>query len=365
MSSVVITGSGLVTAAGRGSSALLEAMKSRRSFVRPHDGEPFATARVSKNVIVWPDAPDWLVGRDYAAWGTELAVTAASQALVAANAAAGAVDKSRAATITVARDEWTYQEALDNALCRAGSPRDEARALFEQLDDQFLARTFRWVVGYTIASLSGFSGPSSVVDPPTFGGLSGLRQAADLIESGEVDAVLLVGVDAIVRSDTFSAFQALAGPDGATVALGQGAAALMLERESNALSRGAPVLARVLGCEMALDASLERALHRLRHRLPASQRADLRFGWQSGVALEDQAEQAFFQQENRRVCTATAQVGLMLNAGALVHLCLASDWLNGVQLPGVDAALGSAAIVAFDTYFASGVGGAVVAAPER
>jgi hypothetical protein len=250
-------------------------------------------------------------------------VTACQQALGAALQGASAFDTARAATIAVTGDDWSGQQVFDRAVAQADSTRGEARALFTELDDQFLLRTFRWGVGMGMGALSGFQGASAEVDYPSFGGLSGLLHALDLIESGEVDTVMLAGVDTIPRLDVAFALQAQTLAAGKpALDFGQGAAAVLLERSSSARARGARPLARILSCKTLLDEASAPAAPRLEQELGAAKRF-----------------------------TSAPALGTLLSAGALVDLCLASQWLAREPSTGPSIV---AAVAATETHWASG-----------
>ncbi len=328
MTSIVVTGTGLLTAAGLGHDPLERALESGRCFVEPR-ADGLRCSRVSTDLIAWPEAPEWQAAREYAGLGSQLAVAACQQALGAALQGTSAFDTARAATIAVTGDDWSGQQVFDRALVHADSTRGEARALFTELDDQFLLRTFRWGVGMGMGALSGFQGASAEVDYPSFGGLSGLLHAVHLIESGEVDAVMLAGVDTIPRLDVVAALQALASAAGKpALDFGQGAAAVLLERSSSARARGASPLARILSCKTLLDEESAPAAPRLDQELGAA----MRF-------------------------TSAPALGTLLSAGALVDLCLASQWLARERGAGRSSA---AAVAATETYWASGAAAAAL-----
>ncbi len=317
MSSVVVTGTGLLTAAGLGHAALWQALRSGKSFVQL-ESDGLRGSLVAASDLFWPDLPEWQAAREYAGHASQLAVTACQQALTAG---AAPLQPERGATIAVNADDWTEQRAFDRALGTAASARGEARALFGELDDQFLLRTFRWGVGFAIGALTGFQGPAVGIDAPCFGGLSGLRHAMDLIESGEADAVMLVGVDTVPRLDVAASLERLARERAMpALCFGQGAVAVLLERSSTALSRGVRPLARVVECE-------------LNPRAESSTAAASDFGGESRAASEQ-------------------VLGSLLNTGALVDVCLATQWLAEERAAGRTE---SARVARAEAFWGSGV----------
>ena len=302
MSPVVVTGTGLLTAAGLGSERLARALQDGQSLVQTRpDG--LSCSDVALELVTWPDHPQWQASREFAGRAALLAVTACQQALASALGGAAPLDPERSATVTVGRDDWTEQSTFDAAVARAGAASDEARVLFAALDDHFLLRTFRWGISYAVGAITQAQGPSVSMDPPAFGGLSGLRHALDLLDSGEADAVMLLGVDTLPRLDLAATMERLQPEAGAIRGFGQAAAAVLLERPAAARARGARALSRVLDCELWLS------------RDSASRDAEPA----RAPAVRTPAAPSPFSSQ--------PILGLLPSSGALVDLCLTSDWL--------------------------------------
>lgn len=298
MARVVITGTGLVTAAGLGGAPLRTALDEKRSFRTAVSGLPLSVAPVSPALLYWPDHPDWAPAREFAGFGSRLALTAAAQALAEAAADAHGSPTERAATVAVCGDDWTEQERFFAALGAAKTPATEPVTLFTDLDDHFLLRSFRWGIGYGLAALSGYSGPSVGVDPPSCCGLVGLRHGLDLLTSGEVDRVLVVGVDTIPRVDLATEIaRAFSEPP----VFGQAAAALVLERSSAATARGVRALAEVVDCRICPHDDLAQAET-----------------WLADERARDPGDRWYDPDAIAPVS------GLLSNSGAIVGLCLAT-----------------------------------------
>jgi nodulation protein E len=110
-----------------------------------------------------------------------------------------------------------------------------------------------------------------------------IAQGAALIASGQVDVAIVGGSEAIATPACLRAWEGLQamsdttcrpfsiGRDGMTI--GEGAATLVLERETHALARGAPVLGRLTGVGLSSDAhhwtqpSLDGAVRAMRSAL--------------------------------------------------------------------------------------------------
>jgi hypothetical protein len=68
MTSVVVTGTGLLTAAGLGHDPLEHALQSGRSFVEQR-ADGLRWSRISPDLIAWPEAPEWQAALEYAGLG--------------------------------------------------------------------------------------------------------------------------------------------------------------------------------------------------------------------------------------------------------------------------------------------------------
>jgi 3-oxoacyl-[acyl-carrier-protein] synthase II len=113
-----------------------------------------------------------------------------------------------------------------------------------------------------LAEAFGFSGPICVIANACASGANAIGHAADLIRQGNAEIVLTGGYDALSEMvfTGFDSLQALsqtqcrpfdARRDG--LALGEGAAILILESEAHARRRNAPVLAELAGYGAATD----------------------------------------------------------------------------------------------------------------
>ena len=114
----------------------------------------------------------------------------------------------------------------------------------------------------TLCHALGTSGPISIVSNACASGADAIGQAYRLIRSGRADCVITGGYDALCQLvfAGFDSLQALspdlprpfdAERDG--LALGEGAAVLMLESESHAAARGATLLGEICGYGCATD----------------------------------------------------------------------------------------------------------------
>jgi len=109
----------------------------------------------------------------------------------------------------------------------------------------------------------GFGGPNAVIATACAAGNSAIALGADLLRAGRADAMVVGGADELSQAMLmmFDSFRLLA-PDAVRpfdraregLLLGEGAAALVLEREADARARRARILGRVLGYANVADA---------------------------------------------------------------------------------------------------------------
>jgi 3-oxoacyl-[acyl-carrier-protein] synthase II len=108
-----------------------------------------------------------------------------------------------------------------------------------------------------VALLLGAKGPTSTATAAHAAGASALCIAYDLLRAGRARAVLCPAVDEFCDSalDAYRGLRLFAGPSGRDYALAEGGVALVVERESSALARGARILAEFAGHGTASDAT--------------------------------------------------------------------------------------------------------------
>ena len=121
-----------------------------------------------------------------------------------------------------------------------------------------------------IADEFGLLGPSMAIATACSSSALAIAQAAEMILTGEADVMLTGGADSMSRM-TWGGFHSLLLVDAAGcrpfdatrggMSLGEGAAILVLEAEENAVRRGAKILARLSGWGMSCDAYHATAPH--------------------------------------------------------------------------------------------------------
>ncbi len=348
MSAIVISGTGLVTGAGAGLSALSAALDSGETLLRCHDNEPWPAARIPDELLTWPQEPAWLDRRKYAGRAAHLGVMAIEQALEQAGIRPGQIDGTGGATVVACRQDKTDRDALTALVVPKDDPRPLARRLHEDLLDFYVLRTLPSTLAQMVALRAGFEGGCATIGAPAFDGLGGLRVAMNSIASGEAEIVALVGVDVgpppemVIALDSherlarsLDAGPASSGRYGSF--LGEGAAALIIESEEHAARRGQRALAAILDCRVRASHSLESALAEVRGLAP-EQGGSAPVVWSraTGSRLVDKLEaEAIGRGPAAAVTATTGAIGRMLSTSALIDLCLACAYGGRRRVPPV------------------------------
>jgi 3-oxoacyl-(acyl-carrier-protein) synthase len=225
---VVIAGCGAVSAVGCGTEPLLAALKNNSSGLRA--SEKFSTPRFQSNVVGTTSA--WLVESSLSqnfsenpAWG--LAAESLRQAKSAAKDVLGKFSAARIGLVlSTTKANITALELISENRPCSDTARRHLRADLLAAD---LAKEF------------GASGPVQAVSVACVSGLVAISQAQKIIQRGEADAVLVVGVDALSEF-VVSGFTALKALDSqgcrpfdanrCGLSAGEAGAAIVLVREN-------------------------------------------------------------------------------------------------------------------------------------
>ncbi len=240
---IVITGVGIVSAAGRGIDATVDALRSGRSGL----GELslFESARCAAFPVAEVTEP-----------------IPASTPRASALATLAARD-----ALSHAKIEDPSDVALTLGICVGGlfesEPSVAALVRGETPDDSVWPRHECAYTTHRVARELGVHGPALTVSTACSSGAQALGLASELIRDGSATIALAGGVDAVTRL-TFSGFMSLLAmdPEGcrpfdrdrAGMSLGEGAAFLVLESEASALERGVQPLAEFAGYGNSCDA---------------------------------------------------------------------------------------------------------------
>ena len=274
---VVVTGMGIVSAAGCDIEAAWSRLLAGRSAVRrisrfDAQGYPSQIAAEVESDGRGPSALWNDRGRI-----AQYAARAASDAFEISGLAAAPTDRSRIGVIVAAgMGSYDHREVFAACAAAAGHDRDEvdwrrlAEALRRGVRPQAMARLTPGSIPVTIAHEHRLRGPTMAVMTACAGGTQAIGDALRWIRAGRADAVLAVGADSELYPmglASFSLLGALSTRNDAPAAasrpfdrcrdgfvLGEGAAALVLENLDHAERRGAAVWAELLGFGSAADA---------------------------------------------------------------------------------------------------------------
>jgi 3-oxoacyl-[acyl-carrier-protein] synthase II len=250
--SVVVTGLGLVTAAGAGVEESWAVLREGRSALSPltlFDPAPYSLS-IAGEVHSVPREP----GSDRA---LQLLDIAADQVVQAAGWGESERGDSTGVVLGTCQGAIEGATAIHRAYASRPlpEPTDADRRAFAEYRPGF--GTAR------LAAQIGATGPLSTVGMVCVSSSVALMHAVDLIKCGEARRVLAGGFEAFTQFvlTGFHCIGALAAGElkpfdehrDGTV-LGEGAVLMTLEREDDAVARGATILARVLGCGIAADA---------------------------------------------------------------------------------------------------------------
>ena len=264
MSRVVITGMGVVTPVGRTVRDFFDALVAARSGVRPVPAALDPDGRRLVAAMVDSDATTQLPANQAARLdrGTQLALVAARDAICDAGLVLTEEESERAGVY------W------GTGFGGATSIEESYRKLFAA-DGR--VRPTAVVLGMSNAAAAHVAidlrlrGPILNVATACSSSASAIGEAFRAIRAGDADVVVAGGSEALVTLGNlraWDAMQALAHADPrdpsrsckpfsanrAGVVLGEGAAALVLERESRARQRGATILAELVGYGNSADA---------------------------------------------------------------------------------------------------------------
>ncbi len=279
---IVITGTGMVTAAGIGVEACWQTLLQGKSCIGPVTlWDPSGMAsQIAGEVPGVPEVPDAIgpypvVGRPLS-YGVFAALEALSRAGIDPSydvapsrrlvIAAGGFDDqmltmmARAMDGIVAEGEPSFEEVdADDLACQMSRPE-----VLEEMD--------RYSQVHLLQALALRFGArqAMAVSTACAGGSTAIGDAMTLLRNGEADVALCVGVDTLVTREMMGGFCNLTAlstrneePERASrpfdkdrdgFVMGEGAGAIVLERESVALARGAQPLAEMAGFGYSADA---------------------------------------------------------------------------------------------------------------
>ena len=276
----VITGIGLVTAAGGTVDAFWRSLLGGRSCVAPI--ARFDASAYPSRIAAEVDDADVARERLPARWDgcgrlARFAAIAAARAVRDAAVVPADVPDRAGVAIATGVSTWDHAEVF---AAFAGAPRSRREedvdyrvlgaGLLRELRPGARARLTPGSVPVWIAADHGITGPAMAVMTACAGGTQAIGDAARWIRTGRADVVLAGGADSEISPMGLASFCLLgalsrrndapaaasrpfdAGRDG--FVLGEGAAVLVLEERAHALARGARIYAEVAGFGAAADA---------------------------------------------------------------------------------------------------------------
>ncbi len=281
MTRVVVTGIGMVTAAGTSVDACWQTLlrgESRVGRVTLWDPTGMAS-HIAAEVPEMPDVPDAIGPYPIGGRPLSYAVSAVLEAMEQAQVADCDVPPSRRAVVAAGGFDDLMLEFLAAAADRITASGErtfeaiDAETLAAQFDDPALTermdRYSQVVLMQAVAHLLG-ARQAFTVSTACAGGSQAIGDALGLLRRGEADIALAVGVDTLITREMMGGFCNLtalstrndeparasrpfdADRDG--FVMGEGAAALVLEREDVAKARGATILAELAGIGYSGDA---------------------------------------------------------------------------------------------------------------
>ena len=262
---VVVTGIGCVTPIGTGVEGLWAGLHARRSAVRTitrFDPEPFRSRIAAEIPDFRPgDVLDAKRARRYDRY-SQLTVVSAQQALESAHLDLAAEDRDRVGVMMgSARGGVAFAESQVGVYAAGG---------LHAVDPALALTVFGGAASCNVAIEFGISGPNVTNAMSCASGTVAVGDAFHAIRDGRADVMLAGGAEAPLAPLCFGAFSIIramssrnddpatasrpfdAGRDG--FVMGEGAAVLVLEDRARARSRGAPILAEVVGAAVTNDA---------------------------------------------------------------------------------------------------------------
>ena len=243
----VITGTGIICAAGCGVAAVWESVRANRSGLGPLT--LFSSPRYANHLVGQVrENVDKFAGNVRGSRSDKLSWIAASEALAAAGLDAGF------GKINPARVGVMLGATVGGMLCTEIF----LTALLRENKHRFDPLRFHECAGAAdlCAKKIGALGPVATLSTACSAGAMAILAAAELIEQGEADLMLAGAGDSLSRL-TLNGFGSLLllDPNGCRpfdarrtgISLGEGAAMLVIEAEETAIARGAKILARLAG----------------------------------------------------------------------------------------------------------------------
>ncbi|HXL72652.1 MAG TPA: beta-ketoacyl-[acyl-carrier-protein] synthase family protein [bacterium] len=245
---IVVTGWGMVTPLGFNSRFTWDALLEGINPFKPLKGrewEKFEAPRAAQALEVW--IPHTLIRRDRS---LQLAALAAEEAY----------QQAELSKVSADRIGTTFSSSKGGV----GSLLTAGTGPYESWD--YLTDYFPHSAGLLLRQRLGFTGPGLSVSSACSTGIGSIAMGVRLLQDGECDAVITGSTESSIYPLIYAGFQNMGvfsrqweGPaafdlkrDG--FLMGEGAAAMVLEREESAKKRKAPIQVRLSGWALGADA---------------------------------------------------------------------------------------------------------------
>jgi 3-oxoacyl-[acyl-carrier-protein] synthase II len=361
MSDVVIVGTGVISVAGLGADRILHAMTTQANFFEPTMGTsddsdrlPWPISRVSPDDISWPnDDPWWINNQKFASVSARWAVSSAAEAIQQSGRAIATAGVRSGVVVAVPSGEEEAVKVIPKlaALSRT-DPRPLATLLYEEVPDYSYVRGIPSQTGQFIAKLSGFLGSNvAVFGESGAGGLSAVSLALRLLDSEELDRVIVVGVapplspSALVQLDRADPLGTNAasgcGPFDAKragILVGQGAAAIVFEKKDAAFRRGIKPLAVFSCCDTVSASSVPAAIGSAADLVltKGSRPPDVWFAHGTGsLALDEMLCRTIGSMVRAATTSTRGTIGTAFECAGLIDIAVAVEALNREIVPPV------------------------------
>jgi 3-oxoacyl-(acyl-carrier-protein) synthase len=360
---IIVTRSAVLSPAAGGVSGLWDAMMAGKTFFRLPDMPPsladsstprWPYSQLEEGQRLWPEGSVWADCRKYANTAAQLAVQVTVAALEDGSHILEGRDASRAGVVIAAGNSGNDElETILPALAARyeSDPRPLPTILYEAVPDYSYLRGIPVQIAQFVSMFSGFCGPSVAVNGEgSTGGLGALTLAARILQSGEADQVIVVAVAPQISASTMAAldldepFAVDSSPgrgpfdaNRAGTIMGQGAAALVLERARSIPRGGSPPLAAIVASETCCSADRRHSLSTVLQMVLDRAGAAPGFWWAHGAASRamdfDEVQAVSSVIGTVPVAASKGTIGNAFDASALIDVAMTIESFRRSQIP--------------------------------
>jgi 3-oxoacyl-[acyl-carrier-protein] synthase II len=315
---------------------------------------PWPIAKVCSADTTWPDNDAWWIdNQKFANVSARWAVAAAAAALKTSGRADAKDSRRGGVVMAVPSGEEEGVKMIPKLAAVAQTDRRPlATLLYEEVPDYSYVRGIPSQTGQFIAKASGFLGSNvAVYGESSAAGLSAASLASRLLNSGELDRVIVVGVSPplfpgalalLDRADPLGTDATCGrGPfdvERQGTLIGQGAAAILLEDKEAAFRRGIEPLAEFSCCESVCASNLQQAIGAAVDLVltQVNQYPDVWFAHGTGsVTLDEMQCQAVRPLVKATTTSTKGTIGTVFECAGLIDIAVAVEALNHELVPPV------------------------------